>query len=363
MESEQQQSGGISNPGQRWHGIGAIALRSPHPAWKLVKRIVWQSGGWLWGMGLLTGCDVLWMAPQGTLPPCVQDDCNCGDFRSQPLAQQVLDAFRGDPYDLDSDGNGQACERLPVEPPPMDPPVAVSASPHLPLGNPSNANLGNPRNYLLERHQYALSYDRDRNLANWVGWHLDSSWLGRTDRQDNFRADGGLPQGFYQVTPDDYRESGYDRGHLVPSADRTASVKDNSATFLMTNIIPQAPENNRGTWRELEEYERDLVYQYDHELYIMAGVYGEQGVIGNPPITVPSRLWKVIVVLDLPGAGVSGVSQATQIIAVDMPNRNDVQEDWRHYQTTIDSIELATGYDLLSNVPEAVQNAIEGEKD
>lgn len=312
---------------------------------------------------LMTACNALFGSPpQATLPPCVNDTCNCGDFISQALAQQVLDAYRGDPYKLDNDGNGQACESLPPQAPPLDPPGAASSNPHLVLGNPSNANASNPNNYLIARQQYALGYGRDRNLTHWVSWHLDASWLGNTERQDTFRADAALPKGFYQVTPDDYRSSGYDRGHLLPSADRTASRKDNSATFLMTNIVPQAPDNNRGTWRELEEYERDLVYQYDRELYILAGAYGTQGTVGRrAKITVPSRLWKVIVVLDQPGTGINGVSSSTQVIAVDMPNNNGVAPDWRQYQTSIDSIELATGFDLLSNVPESVQAVIEAQ--
>ncbi|MBD2256994.1 DNA/RNA non-specific endonuclease [Pseudanabaena sp. FACHB-2040] len=320
--------------------------------------------GWLAGLSaLLSACDLLLVAStQIPLPPCVNDDCNCSDFNSQVLAQEVLDAFPGDPYRLDSDGNGQACESLPPQAVPFDPPGVPSNSPHLLLGNPSNANNANPNNYLLERQQYALGYGRDRNLTRWVSWQLDAAWLGNTPRQDNFRPDGALPQGFYQVTPDDYRGSGYDRGHLVPSADRTANVKDNTATFLMTNIVPQAPEHNRGIWRALEEYERDLVYQYDRELYIIAGSYGTKETIGQrQKITVPSRLWKVIVVLDRPGSGLAGISEATQIIAVDIPNQNISDEDWRRYQTSIDSIELATGLDLLSNVPEAVQAAIESQ--
>ncbi|HEY9878373.1 MAG TPA: DNA/RNA non-specific endonuclease, partial [Leptolyngbyaceae cyanobacterium] len=96
--------------------------------------------------------------------------------------------------------------------------------------------------------------------------------------------------------------------------------------------------------------------------YIVAGTYGTQGTLGRKTkITVPSRLWKVIVVLDQPGAGINGVSSKTQVIAVDMPNQNTVDPDWRRYQTSIDSIELATGLNLLSNVPESVQAAIEAQ--
>src|SRR5687767_7580805 len=111
------------------------------------------------------------------------------------------------------------------------------ASVHLTMGNPSNAvtDAGQPTNYLLNKAQYAVSYHRDKGRPNWVSWHLDSSWLGSTPRQDDFRADASLPAGWYQVQGTDYSGSGFDRGHYCPSADRTKTVADNSSTFLMTN--------------------------------------------------------------------------------------------------------------------------------
>lgn len=326
--------------------------------------------GWLSILSCLglTECNLtaltLGLAPSdrdASMPPCVGDDCNCGDFIHQALAQQVLKGYWGDPYNLDSDNNGRACERLSAKAPEIDPPAPLSRNPHLALGNPSNASSANPNNYLIERPQYALAYSRDRNLAHWVSWRLDASWLGSAERQDDFRQDGTLPSGFYQVTPTDFRGSGYDRGHLAPSGDRTANARDNSATFLMTNIIPQAPDNNRGLWRELEEHTRDLVYQLDQDIYVMAGSYGVLGTLKDGSITVPSRLWKVIVVLDPPGIGSSSLSPQSQVIAVDIPNRNDLKDDWRAYQTSIDRIEIATGLDLLSQVPDKVEAALEAQ--
>ncbi|PSN12294.1 DNA/RNA endonuclease G [filamentous cyanobacterium CCT1] len=333
-------------------------------------RRVWSRSLVLVVLGAgLTGCSDLlllvntWTTPANlaTLPPCVDDDCNCGDFASQPQAQTVLDAFRGDPYGLDGDGNGTACELLPPVPPPPDPPASPSSNPHLVLGNPSQAATANPNNYLLQRNQYALSYSRDRNGLNWASWEVDAAWLGSTDRQDNFRPDGGLPAGFYQVTPNDYRGSGYDRGHVVPSGDRTRTVSDNAATFLMTNIIPQTPENNRGPWRELEEYGRDLVYQYDRSLHVFAGAYGNQGSVGNRAVAVPSRLWKIIVVYDRLPDGNLGIGSDTQVIAVDMPNIDQVNPDWRQYQTSIQRLEVATGYTFLENFPADLQAALKAQ--
>ncbi|HEY9890044.1 MAG TPA: DNA/RNA non-specific endonuclease [Candidatus Obscuribacterales bacterium] len=297
-------------------------------------------------------------AADGLLPPCVEDDCNCGDFRDQALAQAVLTAFPADPFVLDQDGNGLACESLPPTAPGLEPAVPPLDSLHLQLGNPSNAGTGNPNNYLLARSQYVLSYNRDRGTANWVSWQLSADWLGNTPRQDNFRQDGGLPAGMYQVTPNDYRQTGYDRGHIVPSGDRTRSVADNAATFLMTNILPQAPQNNQGLWRELEEYSRDQVYQFDQVLHIIAGGYGVQTQLANGRVTVPSRLWKIIVVLD-PGEGLADIDLSTPVIAIDVPNQDTPVPDWRAYQTTVDRLELATGYDFLSLVPVETQAILE----
>lgn len=319
----------------------------------------WMRGMALAMLGLsLVSCGLI--PAQGArdvadLPPCVDDRCQCGDFLSQAQAQVVLEALPGDPFQLDGNHDGRACESLPAVSPPLDPPTAPSSNPHMVLGNPSHAGTTNPNNYLLERPQYVLSYSRDRNILNWASWQVDARWLGSTDRQDNFRPDGSLPQGFYQVTATDYRGSGYDRGHIVPSGDRTNTVRDNSATFLMTNIVPQTPENNRGPWRELEEYGRDLVYQYDNQLHIFAGAYGQQGTLGSRNIVVPSRLWKIILVYDRLPEGGLGLGPNSQIIAVDMPNRNDIDADWQRYRTTIHRIELATGYQFLEGLPADLQ--------
>jgi endonuclease G, mitochondrial len=124
------------------------------------------------------------------------------------------------------------------------------AGEHLTMGNPSNAvtNINQPANYLLDKSQYAVFYNRDLGRPNWVSWHLDSSWIGSTPRQDDFRNDTTLPSGWHQVKATDYSGSGFDRGHHCPSGDRTNTVASNSATFLMTNMMPQSPDNNQGPW-------------------------------------------------------------------------------------------------------------------
>ena len=75
--------------------------------------------------------------------------------------------------------------------------------------------------------------------------------MGTADRQDNFRPDDALPAAWYKVRSTDYTASGYDRAHIAPSADRTRYEVDNSATFLMSNMMPQVPKVNRNVWGDL----------------------------------------------------------------------------------------------------------------
>ena len=241
--------------------------------------------------------------------------------------------------------------------------TSTSTSVHLTMGNPSYAVTltSSPTNYKMEKLQYVLSYHRDKGTPNWVAWHLNASWIGSTPRQDDFRADATLPAGWYQVGSTSYSGSGYDRGHMCPSADRTKTVADNSATFLMTNMIPQAPNNNQGPWATMENYLRTLVTA-GKELYIYSGGYGSQGTINSGRVNVPTRTWKVVVVLDEGTNDLGRVTTTTRLIAVDMPNSDALisrTADWKTFRVSVDAVEAATGYDFLGKVSTAIQSSIE----
>ncbi|HEY0743902.1 MAG TPA: DNA/RNA non-specific endonuclease [Chryseosolibacter sp.] len=247
-----------------------------------------------------------------------------------------------------------------------------TAGEHLIMGNPSDANasLNASENYLLLKKQFALSYHRTRGTPNWVSWHLDKSWIGTASRQDNFREDSSLPVEWERVTDDDYNNSGFDRGHHCPSGDRTFSINDNASTFLMSNIIPQAPANNRQLWADLEQYCRDLVDR-DYELYIIMGSYGTGGtgtlgmmdVIAKGKVTVPERIWKTILILPKGENDLSRTSASTRLIAVDMPNTNNITGSWGDYRVSVNEIETVTGFNLYSALPSPVQSKIEALRD
>ncbi len=238
------------------------------------------------------------------------------------------------------------------------------------LGNPSNATSSptDSTNFLISRHQFSLSYNNHKGIANWVSWHLSSAWKGTTPRCNCFTQDGMLPTGYFKATTTNYTGTGFDRGHICPSDDRDGSDTDNAATFKMTNIAPQAPILNQQTWENLESYCRTLITQ-NKELYIIAGSYGTGGTgslggvtmsIASNKISVPAYYWKVIVVLPQGTSDLCRVNATTRVIAVVMPNVQTVNSNpWSYYRTTVDAIEASTGLDLLSLVPAATQSVIE----
>jgi endonuclease G len=233
------------------------------------------------------------------------------------------------------------------------------------FGNPSNAtpDVSNETNYLMPKAQYTLSYHRNKGEPNWVAWRLDSSWIGGAPRQDDYRPDPALPAAWYHVQDNDYSGSGYQRGHMCPSGDRTRSVPDNSATFLMTNFLPQIGPNNEGPWADLENYCRTLASQ-GNEMYIIAGGWGNAGTIANGHVQVPTVTWKVVLVLPNGSNDVSRVNRNTRAFGVIMSNVSISQTaPWRNFRTTVNAVEYLTGYDFFSAIPKNTQELIERQRD
>jgi endonuclease G len=248
--------------------------------------------------------------------------------------------------------------------------------------NAKNANsihtaLGVPKDndesddFFMKKPQYELSYNNKRGAANWVCWNLNAKWFGDVERkQGQFITDKDLPDGFQRITHNDYTGSGFDRGHLVRSEERTATREDNDATFLMTNVLPQYHDLNAGPWLSLEEYCQILATKKNNELYLIAGgIYDETPKFlsgkGNGRVAIPVSTWKVIVVLEQ-GQGLEDVTKDTRIIAVNMPNREGKdfkKSGWRKYLTTVDELEKLTGYDFLSALPDDIESALESRTD
>ena len=246
-------------------------------------------------------------------------------------------------------------------------------------GNPSDAvtDSAEGNNYLLEKSNFTLSYNNYSLGPNWVGWHLCSNDLGDTDRSNKFTADKELPAEWYAVKQKDYQYNmyGFDRGHICPSADRTSTKEANQQTFLMTNMLPQAPDCNRIVWKALEDYERKLAVA-GNELYIFAGGFGRggTGAMGyfeeipvsdtdenRGTILVPEFCWKIIMVLPEGEDDFNRVTAETQIIAVCIPNAQGCGQNgsWEQYECSVDYIEQQTGCNFFELLDNAIEDILE----
>lgn len=251
------------------------------------------------------------------------------------------------------------------------------------FGNPSDAKpeLSSSENYLMTKPQYTLSYNSKTLCPNWAAWHLSTDDFGEADRSDDFRPDSELPPDWYAIKKADYQYNkyGYDRGHVCPSADRTRTKEDNSMTFLMTNMMPQSPDNNRVIWMHFENYERELA-NAGNEVYIIAGPYGTggtgaKGTFDEIPVklkngqvlhmNVPAYTWKVLIAFPKGTDDINRISEKNiTAIAINVPNQMGMGKtgDWDQFICTIDEIENLTGYDFFELLPNDIENKIEASK-
>ena len=123
---------------------------------------------------------------------------------------------------------------------------------------------------ILYNRYYVLGYSYYFRQAKWALEIVDQSMKPLT-RAENFRPDYRIPE-IFRADLVDYEGEGYDRGHLVPSADKTEYKLQNSETFLLSNMSPQKPNFNRKIWRKLEKAVRKLDKRDDiYETYVISG--------------------------------------------------------------------------------------------
>lgn len=199
-------------------------------------------------------------------------------------------------------------------------------------------------------------FNTKTRCPDWVKWKITVDKITQKNKfsRDNFpfTADTCIPN-MYRITTSEYNNSGYDRGHICPAADNTFSKQAMKDCMLMTNICPQTPELNRGSWKILEDKCRDWAIKYD-VIYIVAGPIFEDSIkcIGkNKKIQVPDKFFKVIMTKKL------GQERALGFIFKNDKNQNDKNIFSR--AVSVDSVEKLTGFDFFDWLPDSLENRIE----
>jgi DNA/RNA endonuclease G (NUC1) len=237
------------------------------------------------------------------------------------------------------------------------------------LGNPSGAtaNSSDHDNYLLDsRTASAVDFSDNLGDPNWVSWDLTSSDIGDSGRHTSFYQDTLLPSGFNRLTDGDYTNSGYDRGHMCPSYDRTDTWDNNKLVFYMSNIVPQTSDNNSGIWQSFEEYCQDLA-QDGNELLIITGPSLFTGFDIQPSgeAAIPGYVWKIVVVVPAgSGTAASRITVDTRVITIKVPNISGIYTDpWEDYITTPSEIETDTGLTFFTDLSSTIANALRIKED
>lgn len=209
---------------------------------------------------------------------------------------------------------------------------------------------------LLKRRTYTVSYNRDLKVPNWVAWELNRDRLvERESRTDKFLPDPDLPER-EAVTTDDYKRSGWDRGHMCPAADNRWHWRAMQESFYMTNICPQHHNLNRGDWKELEDDCRVWAEKYGR-IYIACGPIfykRKPRTIGREhKVAVPDAFFKVILCAD------SRPPRAIGFIYKNTSGNHPLD----HYVNSVDQVERITGIDFFTALPDEVEKKVEASYD
>ncbi|MBB6461236.1 DNA/RNA non-specific endonuclease [Flammeovirga kamogawensis] len=216
---------------------------------------------------------------------------------------------------------------------------------------PISTNSNSSKSQIIEHSYYTVSYNEKHEQANWVAYELTSQELIKnTSRTNDFRADQDVTSSSAEL--DDYKGSGYDRGHLAPAADMSFTSKAMTESFYFSNMSPQDPSFNRGIWKQLEEQFRAWAHE-KHNIYIITGPILEDGLItiGANNVSVPNYYYKIAV-------HYNSQDNEYEAIAFLLPNKKGDQK-LSEYIVTIDSIESLTQLDFFSTLSDSLQITFE----
>lgn len=214
---------------------------------------------------------------------------------------------------------------------------------------------GGRKGQLLRRTAYTVNYNKDTRCANWVAWVLTKEHTTGSFKREGheFHEDNEVPAP--RATNDDYYRSGYNRGHLCPSADNRWSQKTQAESFLFTNISPMRRDLDGGDWNTLEQSCRRWANKYG-KIYVVCGpVYlgSNHKKIGKNKVVVPEQYFKVVMTY-----GKNGNSpKALGFIYDNKSGRHEMD----YYVRTVDEIEEITGFDFFPFLADNIENRIEAE--
>lgn len=202
---------------------------------------------------------------------------------------------------------------------------------------------------IVHHEGYSLSYNEAHEQAEWVAYELKKSHLSSSNhKRPYFEIDQAVKTG--AASWRNYKNSGYDRGHLCPAGDRRYSKFAHDETFLTSNITPQEHEFNSGIWNKLEQKTRYWARKYDGVFVVTGGVLkGNMKTIGNEQVAVPNQFYKVLI---------DNNTGKTKMIGFLMPHQAS-NKPLYEFVVSVDTIEKLTGIDFFSELDDDLENELE----
>jgi endonuclease G len=202
---------------------------------------------------------------------------------------------------------------------------------------------------IVYHQNYILSYSEKHEQASWVAYELTASETNKqVHRSNNFRSDPSVETGSANLA--DYRGSGFDRGHLAPAADMSFSSQAMSESFFLSNMAPQTPTFNRGIWKDLESQFRNWARTYGKIYIVTGGIFTEpMGYIGRSNVSIPNKFYKI---------AFKQSELGYDAIAFILDNNSD-KSPYLSHVVSIDDIEVLTGVDFFSQLPNDTEDGLE----
>ena len=202
---------------------------------------------------------------------------------------------------------------------------------------------------ILVRKAYTVSYNKETKCPNWVAWELTSSHAdGDLPRDSKYYEDDEVP--LPRSTNEDYRGSGWTRGHMCPAGDNKWDADAMRESNLLTNMCPQHASLNSGLWNVIERDCRKWAKAYG-DLYIVCGpvlLNREHETIGMNKVVVPEAFFKVTLRLSPEPAAIGFVVR-----------NNEGKKKKDQFINTVDDVERITGMDFFPALPDSIENIVE----
>lgn len=209
---------------------------------------------------------------------------------------------------------------------------------------------GSENGLLLEYTGFTVSFNTETKLPNWVAYELTAEETeGQVKRNSNFFPDPELEA--KQADNNDYRNTGWDRGHMAPAGDMKWSEQAMFESCYFTNICPQNKNLNGGDWRALEERCRTWAKKYGKVQIVCGPIIGEMenGTLGENKVAIPDAFYKVLLVK---------IAEGYEGIGFIFENKAG-HKKLGEYSLSIDDVEIMTGLDFFHQLPNKTEKEVE----